>query len=154
MDRVLQTLSNYLTGNTTSPDSVITQPFDSNIFVVGTMRDFTEIGSEYDRVQFVTQMISTNPNPKWLRDFYTISLQTIGEDRSRYIESEDLLHEVFETLHSSPTLTFGDSAYFQFTSDEGPHFAAYLENSMPMFNAVLQFYVDGLVDKNNREALK
>jgi hypothetical protein len=99
-------------------------------------------------------MIATNPNPKWLRDFYTISLQTIGEDRSKYVEAEDLLHEVFETLHSSSNLYFGDSAYFQFTSDEGPHFAAYLENSMPMFNAVLQFYVDGLVDKNNRKALK
>lgn len=154
MDRVLETLTNYLTGNTSSPDSVISQPFTSNVIVIGTMRDFAEIEATYNRVQFVFQMIATNPNPKWLRDFYTISLQTIGEDRSKYIEAENLLHEVFETLHSSPTLTFGDSAYFQFTSDEGPHFAAYLENSMPMFNAVLQFYVDGLVDKNNREALK
>ena len=154
MDRVLDKLTDYLTGNTVSPDSVISQPFDSNLFVIGTMRDFADVNESYNGIQVVSRIVSINPNPKWLRDFYSIAIQVIGKDRSKYIECEDLIHEIFSTLHSSDNLIFGNSAYFQFTSDEGPHFVAYYEDSMPLFTSILQFYVDGLEDKNNRKALK
>jgi hypothetical protein len=154
MDRVLSTLTDYLTGNTSSPDSVISQPFTQNLFVIGTMRDFSDVDETYNGVQVISRIIGNNPNPKWLRDFYTIAVQVIGKDRSKYIECENLIHDIFDTLHGSDNLIFGNSAYFQFTSDEGPYFVSYYEDSMPLFTFILRFYVDGLEDKNNRKALK
>mgnify|MGYP006429557083 CR=1 FL=1 len=154
MDRVLKQLVDYLQGNTTSPDSVISNPFNSDLFVIGTMRDFNEVKNSNTNVQTLFRLVGNSPNPKWLRDFYSVTIQTIGKDRSKYVEAENLIHDIFNVLQSSDNLIFGDSAYFQFKYDEGPRFISYLENSMPLFTSNLQFYVDGLIDKNNRKTLK
>ena len=153
MDRVLKQLVDYLQGNTVAPNSVISEPFDSRLFVVGTMRDFSEVVNSQFGVQTLFRLVGNNPNPKWLRDFYSVTIQTIGKNRSKYVEAENLIHDIFNVLHGSENLIFDDSAYFLFKYDEGPRFISYLENSMPLFTSNLQFYVDGLVDKNNRKTL-
>lgn len=152
---VLENLASYLSGQTQSPDSVFDKdPFNYAQMRIGSWVEFDELSSQADGIQLVFNIIPGGEmNPKWLRDRYIINIQTLGVDKSKYIESESLLNDVFYTFLGGKTLYFGDSAYFQFTSDEGPAFRGYLDNSKPMFAAVITFYVDGLTDKENRKAL-
>lgn len=150
----IEDLRRYLSGLTTSPDSVIASMFEEQHFMLGAMREFQDLGADANGVQVVLKESTGIANSKWLRDEWFISVQAVGQDRGKYKQCEDLIHGVFNSLLGSDTLYLGDRAYVQMNSDDMPRFVGYLENSMPIFTASLNFVVEGLTDIHNREALK
>lgn len=150
---VVHDLRSYLAGLTTSPDSVIATPFNESQIFVGLMREFDEVASSADGLQLVLREASSIANPKWIRDQWTVGLQMVGVDRSRYMACEQLIGEVLHSLIGSPTRYIGDRAYVQFTSNQLPQFVGHLSDSKPVFSATVSFIVEGLVDEFNRKAL-
>lgn len=150
---VVHDLRNYLVGATVSPDSVITTPFNQHQIFVGTIKGFSEISPSANGLQVLIQEAGGVANPKWVRDSWTVSIQAIGENRTKYMQCEELLRDVIHTLIGSPTRYIGDRAYVQFSSNQLPQFVGYLDNSRPLFSSTIGFVVEGLKDEYNRKAL-
>jgi len=147
---IVQDLRKYLGGLTVPPDSVMAVPFDSSRVLTGSLQEFRE---GFDGLQIVLREASGVANPRWLRDYWTVSIQVIGENRSKYEEAEQLIGEVTFSLVGSDTVYVGDRAFVQFTSNQLPQFIGYLDNSKPLFSSTISFVVEGLKDEYNRKAL-
>ena len=150
---VVHDIRDYLGGSTSSPDSVINTPFDPNRIYVGVMREFNEVPASANGVQVVLREGSAQANPKWVRDSWTVSIQVIGADRSKYMECEQLIGEITHSLIGVPTRYIGDRAFVQFSSNQLPQFVGYFSNSKPIFSSTISFVVEGLSDEYNRKAL-
>lgn len=151
--QIEKNLIDYLTGETEAPDSVLEDKLERSLFVIGAMREFEDMSPLANGLQVVVRLSSGQANPKWLRDLWFVTFQVIGQDRSKYVEAEQLIQEVFNTFLGSDTLYLGDRAYVQFNSQEMPRFAGYFEDSKPLFSTTINFVVEGLEDKHNRKAL-
>lgn len=143
-------LRNYLVGNTSPPDSVIDVPFSQNQVFIGAFPDFTEANED---VLVRIRLISAVPNTKWLRDEIQLAVSVMGADRSTYVQTQDLIYSIFNTLLASNRVENDDHVYFQFGSTSGPRFVGYQDNSKPLFDSIVTLYVDGLEDRFNRKTL-
>lgn len=143
-------LRRYLVGDTVAPESIITTPYDANQIKLGSLPDRFDSGLE---VACSIEIINYTPNPKWLRDDVRVGIKTLGADASKYLQSRDLIFNIFNELLGGPNLYIEDSVYFQFTSGNAPTFVGYREDSKPLFSATLDFVVDGKNDLFNRKAL-
>lgn len=143
-------LRNYLVGNTSPPDSVIDVPFNAGQFYLGAFPDFTEVNQD---VLVRVRLLATVPNAKWLRDEVSVAFSVMGADRSKYVQTQDLSYSIFNTLLASNRVENDDHVYFQFGANSGPRFVGYQDNSKPLFDSVINLYVDGLEDRFNRKTL-
>lgn len=146
-------LIDYLAGLTEDPDSVISDKFNESRFIVGAMREFVDLPDSASGVQTVVRISTGQANPKWIRDTYFVDVLVIGQDRSKYKECEEEIHNLSYTLLGSNVIYVGNRAYVQFNNEELPHFAGYFEDSMPLFSTTMNFVVEGLEDEYNRKAL-
>lgn len=143
-------IRNYLVGNTVAPDTVIDIPFQPNQFFLGAFPEFTDTQED---VIVRVKLINNQPNTKWLRDEVVLAISVMGRGRGQYVEAENLIYSIFNTLIASKNIENDDHVYFQFGSNSGPRFVGYQDNSKPLFDSIITLYVDGLVDKFNRKTL-
>ena len=149
---VTHDLREYLAGTTSTPDTVIDTPFDGDKIIIGALQRFGP-NRGFDGVQVVLREASGIANPKWLRDSWTVSIQVIGENSTKYKECEELIGAITFSLVGSNTIYIGNRAYVLITSNQLPQFVGYLDNSKPLFSSTIDFIVEGLTDEYNRQAL-
>lgn len=146
-------LVRYLIGDTQAPDSVIVTPFNPNQVFIGALIEDVDLHPSCDGVQIALKKLIGSANSKWLRDQWTLEINAIGSNRSKYQATETLIYNTVHTLLGHSTIRIGDTAYVQFNATFLPRFVGYYEGSKPLFNATLTVVAEGLVDKFNREAL-
>lgn len=149
---VTHDLRDYIGGQTVSPDSVIINPLPVNHILVGSSQPFSS-GNNFEGVQIILKEVMGEPNPKWVRDSWIVSVQALGEDRSKFMKCEDLIGSVIFNMVGNGPLYIGDRVYVQMSSNQLPKFVGYLDNSKPMFSATLDFVVEGTKDDYNRKAM-
>lgn len=146
-------LVRYLIGDTVAPDSVIATPFSSRQLFVGALVEDVDLHPSANGVQAALKKTIGSANSKWLRDQWSLDVNAIGSDRSKYRDTETLITNIVHTLLGHPTIYIGDVAYLQFNATFLPRFIGYYEGSKPLFNSTLTIVAEGLVNKFNREKL-
>lgn len=146
-------LVRYLIGDTEAPDSVIDTPFNAGQIYVGALVEDEDLSPTADGVQASLKKMIGQANSRWLRDQWTLDVNAIGSDRSKYRDVEALITNIVHTLLGHSTIYIGDVAYLQFNATFLPRFIGYYEGSKPLFNSTLTVVAEGLVDKFNRSAL-
>lgn len=149
---VTHDLRNYLGGLTSSPDSIITTPIPSKHIVLGNLQQFYA-GNNFEGAQIILKEIIGDANPKWVRDEWSVSVQVIGENRSKYDTCEALIGETIFSMLGSGSIYIGDRVYVHMKSNQLPRFVGHLDNSKPVFSATLDFVVEGVKDEYNRKAM-
>ncbi len=151
---VLSDLVDYLTGQTTAPDAVITVPFNVNQLLIGNIVEDNRLAPAANGLQVAFKLRISSANAKWMRDDYSIEIISAGNNAGKYLEAEDLLLRIFHTLLGIPSFIVNDKAFVHFNSNSVPRFVGYLDDTRPVFATNMSFVVEGLTDKFNRTAIR
>lgn len=103
--------------------------------------------------QVVFRRITDVPNPKWARDEVTIAIQVMGKDKSRKLEASDLIWDITNHITAMDNLVTGDRTLFQIRCLSQPTFLDYQDNTVPVFTATFNYYVEYDNGVGNRKEL-
>ena len=124
---------------------------NGNVFV-DNRPEWTSVNPDYDVIT-ILRMTTAQPNPRWLRDTITCTIQVMGRTNQDQLEARNHTWDVFNKLLGRDTFTRDNYTYLQFVSQEMPTFVGYLENGTPLYTCSITFVREAQVKEGNRDVL-
>lgn len=110
-----------------------------------------ELKSNPDYI-LVVRMLTGVPNPRWLRDDITVSLQVINYKRSTLTQARDYLWGVYNKLLGAYNIELNGYTYFQFTSQEMPNLVS-IDSETSLYTSSLSFVREAQTKEGNRDVI-